>query len=374
LQATALHWFDWPAIFKRYQKLSDLPWGQCQTIWEKYHRSPDVRPFRSKHSPRDRARIMRDYFDGINVRMSLTEATKTKDPVLDYSLRYHNWLCDKIHKHLPDMERSSIDNTITRHQAVVVLRYFVDMSNPSQFLLIWCFQMLTGVEPLAPILYRPLSECSEYITLIRHSSHAAAPKDEEKHQHASAGLQKIIEIKLPIPSPITLSAQANFLIHLPSASSRQQRNVIGSVTIGEPSDVLEEISDGECAVISVLGIDGWSVLHEGWQDFHECFKHLNIFIFFRDTAARWRQDLSYEKWHQLEGELLIAGSGSSKPDELRWAQFKLCDLASANDTNLAVQHLYYLWDMLYESRSTIHAQHAPLKLQSKRNRLDAGLC
>ncbi len=85
-----------------------------------------------------------------------------------------------------------------------------------------------------------------------------------------------------------LITPATILIRLLSSYSKTRQVLDNSnILLCEPSDLLTEASNGECVVISLLGVDGWSVIPEAWQDFHEYFKHLNIYIFFRDIEARW---------------------------------------------------------------------------------------
>jgi len=100
--------------------------------------------------------------------------------------------------------------------------------------------------------------------------------------------EEVTGLALPNPFFMALIAPATILIHLPSGYCKT-RQVLDNwnILFCEPRELLTEASNGECVVITLLGVDGRSAIPEAWQDFHECFKHLNIYLIFRDTKARW---------------------------------------------------------------------------------------
>jgi len=128
--------FDWPALFKKYQKLGDLRYEDLDTLWDKYGRPGDQPPWSERLCGRDRARLLRIYLEENDIQISLLRATLIKDPVLDYASRTCIELSEDLARHLPRLVRHThLERWLTKVQMLVLLRYLRDISKWSQFIL-----------------------------------------------------------------------------------------------------------------------------------------------------------------------------------------------------------------------------------------------
>ncbi len=239
--------------------------------------------------------------------------------------------------------------------------------------------MLTGadgVPSLDHVAYQPLSQGSRYLSLVRHSSTTNATNDSipdlQKHNCAYNAVKKVTGLSLPDATFISFRASANSLIQLPHYRRKEvTRDPL------EPYNTayewLQGADEGESVLISVLGVDGWSVLRESFEELHQCFMHLNIFLVFRDAEQRWKQDLSDDDWAPIQLRLFAEDerrTAEYSPQRLRWVRLNLRDIALGDPKNIAVQHIFQLWDLLSNVRTSLGPLNTALLLSSKRNRIE----
>jgi len=101
--------------------------------------------------------------------------------------------------------------------------------------------------------------------------------------------------------------------------------------------------------------------------------HLNIFLMFRDAEQRWKKDLSDDDWAPIQLHLFAKDerrTAEYSPQRLRWVRLNLRDIALGDPKNIAVQHIFQLWDLLSNVRTSLGPLNTALLLSSKRNRIE----